>query len=110
MKKISLLTVGIIMVIPSTATQAALPSAFWPFRHKSASVTEGQEMVSMVEIKRWKAELKSMDKSQLSKGERKELRKEVRSMNHAARKKSHRAVYISVGAFVVVILLVVIFL
>ncbi|MFL1012498.1 hypothetical protein [Flavisericum labens] len=52
-------------------------------------------------------EIKDMDKSDLSRGERKELRKEVRTMKKAVRR-SGNGLYISSGAIIIILLLIII--
>jgi hypothetical protein len=54
-------------------------------------------------------EIKAMDKSKLSRGERKELKKEVRQMRDEVKALSG-GVYISIGALLVVILLLILLL
>lgn len=53
-------------------------------------------------------EIKDMDKSDLSASERKELRKEVRAIKDSV--KSSGGVYISVGAILIIILLLILLL
>jgi len=54
-------------------------------------------------------EIKAMDKSNLSKSERKELRKELREMKKQARAMGG-GVYLSVGAIIIIILLLILIL
>lgn len=54
-------------------------------------------------------EIKAMDKTTLNRLEKKELRKEVRAIKSELKEKRH-GVYISVGAFIIIILLLVILL
>jgi hypothetical protein len=54
-------------------------------------------------------EIKSMDKSSMSHLEKKELRKEVRTIN-ANLRASHQGVYLSVGAVIIIVLLLIILL
>ncbi|HET7818813.1 MAG TPA: hypothetical protein VFL70_05855 [Bacteroidia bacterium] len=54
-------------------------------------------------------EINTMDKSQLSRKERKELREEVKSIDKKLRA-SHQGVYISVGGLIIIILLLIILL
>lgn len=53
-------------------------------------------------------EIKSMDKSEMSRVEKKELRKEVRAIKAQAR--SSNGVYLSVGAIIIIVLLLIILL
>ncbi|UKM65264.1 hypothetical protein GSB9_01827 [Flavobacteriaceae bacterium GSB9] len=52
-------------------------------------------------------EIKDMDKSDLSRSERKELRKEVRTIKKAVRG-SGNGIYISSGAIIIILLLIII--
>jgi hypothetical protein len=54
-------------------------------------------------------EIKAMDKTALNRSEKKELRKEVRAIKSELKEKRH-GVYLSVGAFIIIILLLVILL
>lgn len=54
-------------------------------------------------------EIKVMDKSQMSRVEKKELRKEVRAIKAEARSSSN-GVYLSVGAIIIIVLLLIILL
>jgi len=64
---------------------------------------ELQKIVNRVE------EIKAMDKSNLSRTEKKELRKELREMKQHARAISG-GVYLSVGAIIIIILLLILIL
>ncbi|MEO5582228.1 MAG: hypothetical protein ABIR66_06025 [Saprospiraceae bacterium] len=52
------------------------------------------------------AEIKAMDKSKLNAAEKKQLRKELRTMKHAV----SGGVYLSVGAIIIIILLLILLL
>lgn len=54
-------------------------------------------------------EIKEMDKSTLSSLQKKELRKEVKSIRQELRE-SHRGIYLSVGAVIIIILLLILLL
>lgn len=53
-------------------------------KEKVAAMTEKQKEARIAELKVRVAEIKAMDKSQLSRGERKALRKEIRIINKEA--------------------------
>ncbi len=55
-------------------------------------------------------EIKAMDKSDLSSSERKELRKEVRSLKSQVRASGHGGIYLSVGAIIIVALVLILIL
>ena len=54
-------------------------------------------------------EINTMDKSELNGSEKKALRREVRSMKHEL-KKQNQGVYLSVGAIVIIVLLLILLL
>ena len=53
--------------------------------------------------------IKAMDKSKLNRSEKKMLRKEIRAIKSELKEKRH-GVYVSVGAFIIIVLLLVILL
>ena len=55
-------------------------------------------------------EIKHMDKSQLSRAEKKELRNELKAMKNQARALGGGGVYLSVGAIIIIILLLILIL
>jgi|GEM_PF-239518 hypothetical protein len=88
-----------------------LPEA--PSRETIANMTEEQKEARMEAMKERVAEIKAMDKSTLTKEERKALRTELKQMNKEARGMGRHAVYgvyISVGALIIIILLLIIIL
>jgi hypothetical protein len=78
-----------------------------------ANMTEEQKGARIEAMKERVNEIKAMDKSTLTKEERKALRMELRQMNKEARAMGRHAVtgvYISVGALIIIILLLIIIL
>lgn len=61
-------------------------------------------------MKRRVEEIKAMDKSTMTKAERKALRKELREMNKRARALGSGGVYLSVGAIIIIILVLILIL
>ena len=53
--------------------------------------------------------IKEMDKSNLSGAEKKELRKELRSLKHEL-KKTNKGVYLSIGAIIIIVLVLILIL
>ena len=64
----------------------------------------------MAEMRNRVEQIKALDRSSLSKEERKALRKELRDMNKEARAFGERGVYLSVGAIIIIILLLILIL
>jgi hypothetical protein len=73
-------------------------------------LSEEEIAVRMNQMTKRVEEIKSMDRSLLSKQERKELRKELREMNKAAKAMGQGGVYLSVGAIIIIILLLILIL
>jgi CHASE3 domain sensor protein len=87
----------------------ANPSALdLPSRAAIVNMSEAQKQVLIQQMKDRVDEIKTMDKSQLTKEEKKELRTELKAMKKEAR--AVTGVYISVGALIIIILLLIIIL
>lgn len=69
-----------------------------------AKEVRAQQMLHRLE------EIRDMDKSTLSKEEKKALRKEVKDMRKEARRDGIRGVYISIGALIIIVLLLILIL
>ena len=55
-------------------------------------------------------EIKSMDKSSLSRAERSQLKKELKGMNTEAKALESKGLYLSIGAIIIIILLLILLL
>jgi hypothetical protein len=88
-------------LIPATPSKDAL-----------AVMTNEQKMACIEAMKERVAEIRAMDKSALSKEDRKALRTELKQMNKEARtmRREVTGVYISIGALIIIILLLIIIL
>lgn len=73
-------------------------------------LTEQEIAVRMAEMTNRVEEIKKMDRSTLTKQERKALRKELKEMNKAAKAMGQGGVYLSVGAIIIIILLLILIL
>lgn len=69
--------------------------------------TEVPKEVRAKQIETRLIEIRNMDKTNLTSAERKELRKEVKSMRREARQ---RGIYLSIGAIIIIVLLLIIIL
>ncbi|WP_188927682.1 hypothetical protein [Puia dinghuensis] len=76
-----------------------------PSREALANMTEEQKQALVEQMNERVEYIKSMDKSALTKDERKELRTELKGMRKESRQVS--GVYISVGALIIIILLLI---
>jgi VIT1/CCC1 family predicted Fe2+/Mn2+ transporter len=75
--------------------------------HTTPAKTEVPKEVRVQQIKNRLVEIRNMDMSTLSKAEKKELRKEVKSLRKEA---ASQGVYLSVGAIIIIILLLILIL
>ena len=88
------------------AADATAPTYEVPSREAVAHMTKEQKEARLAAIKERVNEIKAMDRSMLSKDERKALRRELRAMHKES--KAVSGVYISVGALIIIILLLII--
>lgn len=72
-------------------------------------MTDAEKTARAEQIRARVAEIRAMDKSSLSKAERKALRKELKEMNKEA-KAMKGGVYLSVGAIIIIILVLILIL
>ncbi len=73
-----------------------------------ATSTDAQKATRLAEIEKRVFEIKNMDKSHLSRQDRKALRAELRMLGKDAR--SNGGIYLSVGAIIIIILLLILIL
>jgi len=76
---------------------------------KASAMTEAEQRARLEQIRLRAGEMRDMDKSQLTRAERKELRKEARDLRREARTMKG-GVYLSVGAIIIIILLLILIL
>lgn len=97
------------LIIAVTNVHAAAMDDNHPKKELVTDMTEEQKAARLTEIKNRVEEIRAMDKSELSRMERKALKKELREMNREVRK-SGGGVYLSVGAIIIIILLLILIL
>lgn len=106
-KKIYLLSTAILLICSASNLRAATvvsePVA------KEITLTDAQKEVKLQAIKNRVEEIKAMDKSQLSKGQKQELKSELKSMKAQARGLGG-GIYLSLGAIIIIILLLILIL
>lgn len=73
-------------------------------------LTEQQIALRMSAMTKRVDEIKKMNRSLLTKQEKKELKKELKEMNKAAKAMGQGGVYLSVGAIIIIILLLILIL
>ena len=101
----SLLTVLLLAFTFSSSVSAA-PTIDDPTK----DYTKEEVTIRMNEMRERVKEIKELDKSDLSKQERKALKKELRDMNKEAKALGQGGVYLSVGAIIIIILLLILIL
>jgi len=107
-KKIYLIAATLMLTFAAFTSQAATtPNTF--NKEAIANMTPEQKQARIEEIKARVAEIKAMDKSQLTREERKELRSELKSDKREAQAMSG-GIYLSVGAIIIIILLLILLL
>ncbi|MBN9381691.1 MAG: hypothetical protein J0H74_13050 [Chitinophagaceae bacterium] len=102
------LALFLLPVLKMQAADGTTPLREIPSKEAIANMTDEQKSARLEEIKTRVAEIKAMDRSMLTKEDRKALRKELKEMRREARTVS--GVYISVGALIIIILLLIIIL
>jgi peptidoglycan hydrolase CwlO-like protein len=103
MKKLIYTLTAVILLGLSANTSVAAD------RTSPKQLTE-QQQAQLQQVQRRVEEIKAMDKSDLTREERKELRKELRGMKSQAQAITGGGVYLSVGAIIIIILLLILIL
>ncbi|MBE9585289.1 hypothetical protein IM792_12585 [Mucilaginibacter sp. JRF] len=75
-----------------------------------ANMSEEQKQARVEEIKLRVAEIKAMDKSEMNKAERKELKNELKGLKKEAQAMGGGGIYLSVGAIIIIILVLILIL
>lgn len=106
-KKIYLLSTALMLTFSAGQLKAAAVTTE-PVA-KEVALTDEQKEAKLEVIKERVEEIKAMDKSQLSKEEKKELKTELKTMKTQARALGG-GIYLSVGAIIIIILLLILIL
>ena len=93
----------------TTGTASASIIADRPPKERTNELTEEQK-ARMEAIKKRVAEIKAMDRSKLTKAERKDIRQELKEMNKEAKAAEGKGVFLSIGAIVIIVLLLILLL
>lgn len=97
-----------IMLLSLTATDvSARTFKNTPATENVTVLTPQQVDARIQEMKLRVAEIRTMDKSSLTRAQRKDLRLELKNMNREARGMGRNGIYISVGALIIIILLLI---
>lgn len=79
-------------------------------REKTAAMSDEQKQARAAEIEKRVQEIKDMDKSNLSRLERKDMRDELRNMNKESKAIGNGGIYLSVGGILLIILVLILIL
>ncbi len=97
------------LFVLNAGTASASIIADKPSKERINELTEEQK-ARIDALKRRVEEIKDLDRSKLSKAERKDIRKELKEMNKEAKAIQGRGVYLSIGAVIIIILLLILLL
>jgi len=98
----------LLMLIAFVPASYAATGKVDPVKERVANMTDEEKKLRAEEIKKRVYEIREMDKSDLTRVERRELRKELREMKKEAR--AIQGIYLSVGAIIIIILLLILIL
>lgn len=79
-------------------------------QEKTAAMSDEQKQARAAEIEKRVLEIKEMDKSNLSRLERKDMRNELRDMNKESKAIGNGGVYLSIGGILLIILVLILIL
>jgi hypothetical protein len=96
-----------LLLVFTLTTHASVPGSRPP-KEKVESMTEEQKKARLEEIKLRVYEIKNMDRSHLTRQEKRDLKKELKTMKTEAQ--AARGVYLSIGAIIIIILLLILIL
>lgn len=100
---------SLMMIITASGANAAGKDDKGPGKEKITAMTNEQKEARMEAIRDRVNEIRAMDRSTLSRADRKTLKKELKEMNKEARA-IKGGIYLSVGAVIVIIILLIILL
>jgi peptidoglycan hydrolase CwlO-like protein len=109
-KRIYLTVLTMLLTFAAFSSQATTVTVNNPVSKEAiANMTAEQKQARIEEIKQRVNAIRAMDKSQLTKDDRKELRTELKSLKQESRMMGG-GVYLSVGAIIIIILLLILIL
>lgn len=80
------------------------------YKEAAANMTKEQRIARCEEIKERVEEIKAMDKSQLTKADKKELKGELTELKKEAQAMGSGGIYLSIGAIIIIILVLILIL
>ena len=107
--KISVALLGILLTTSVINSHAAPIEDKRPVKERVTEMTDDQKKARLEEIKVRVTEIRDMDKSTMTRSEKRALKKELKEMNKESRA-MRGGVYLSVGAIIIIILLLILIL
>lgn len=107
--KIGLALLSLMLTIGISNVNASSGEGPKKMKERIAAMSENEKKVRLEEIETRVTEIKEMDKTTLSRTERRALKKELKEMNRES-KVIGGGVYLSVGAIIIIILLLILIL
>ncbi len=108
--KRKILIIILLLLASFTSVQTFAKNDKKAIEEKVAIMTKEQKEARITEIKARVNEIKNMDKSKLTSEDKKALRHELRDMNTESKAMGTNGVYISLGALIIIVLLLIIIL
>jgi uncharacterized protein (UPF0305 family) len=102
--RVAMFAIVMAITLPARSNTMAATDSTLPNSTESTKEVRAQQMVNRLE------EIKSMDKSALTKEQKKELRNEVKAIRKEAKRDQIRGIYLSIGAVIIIILLLILIL
>lgn len=107
--KLSVAFLSLLLTLTVVTSNASIIDPFKGKAKTENNMTEEQKTARLEEIKSRVEVIKATDKSTLSKSERKAMKKELKQMHREA-KEMRGGVYLSVGAIIIIVLLLILIL
>ena len=109
-QKIGMAILCILLLANIATTYAATIDNDRPKKERIKGMSDEQKKARLEEIRIRVNEIKETDKSTLIKSERKAIKKELREMRKESRAERKGGVYLSIGAVIIIVLLLIILL
>ncbi|MDB5129302.1 hypothetical protein [Mucilaginibacter sp.] len=110
-KKIYLIVMTMLLTVAAFNSNAAtFTDKKDVYKEAAANMTKEQRVARVEEIKMRVNEIKAMDKSQLNKAEKKELKSELKELKYEAQAMGGGGIYLSIGAIIIIILVLILIL
>ncbi len=102
--RIAAFAIVMAITLPVRANTTSTADSTLPNSAATTKELRAQQMLYRLE------EIRTMDKSSLTKEQKKELRKEVKAMRKEAKRDEIKGIYLSIGAVIIIVLLLILIL